>query len=162
MTTKTGNLQQQSENMNRQTRDYAMRVECCPDSDAAHSLLKPWLINWTETRVTCNARDGRCHVLRDMKILFSVIDSAPTLVEMRWLLDAIPDLHVGAQSLDDAAIYTEDRIHFDELEIGRPTCEIIDIVKQFLAVCGEDWADTARRLEEAAQVLDAAVGDDVD
>ena len=119
---------------------YAMRVECASDAIVSWVVLAPWVVEWRQARSAIEGVDGKPHFIPDLDIEFTVGENAPTLVEMRWLLNCVADLHVAAQSLNLASAYDGGRVSYEEVEKGQPLQTVIQQVHKRLAGSGATWS----------------------
>src|SRR5690349_18862309 len=85
---------------------YAMRAECQADSVQMRAVLGLWLTMWREDQCGVAGPYDGSHMLPDVDIMFSLRAHAPTLEEVRWLLDHLVDCHVGAETVSRVSEYT--------------------------------------------------------
>lgn len=138
---------------------YRMRTECQPDCDVARLLLGRWLTSWSECVATC--LDSGDLLGPDMEVEFTVVEGAPSLEQLRWLLAQAPDLHVAAESLMVAKKYTGDRCRFDCSLLDPPDDETLRTLQASLRRGLDCMDDTRERVEEAAESVTAVFGDDM-
>lgn len=105
---------------------YKFRAECTADAQAARAVFHPWILNWQEVRATLE-HEGVVYGLPDVDVEFTLVDGAPALGEMLWLLDGIDNCHVVADTLDTLENYTGDRKFRERFggQAQRPRKEII-------------------------------------
>lgn len=141
---------------------YALRVEWESDCLAIRAVLAPWLVIWREDHTFLFSPDSRPDWLPDRDVLFSLRSDAPSLKEVRWLIDAIVDCHVASQSLSEAACYTGERLPYDKMDdhMCRPTNEVIAMARDSARDSQRFLADQFDRFEEAAERFDAELGHD--
>lgn len=94
---------------------FAMRTECSVDCVLIRAALGRWVTMWREDRSEFIALDGTTHSLPDMDVVFSLKASAPSLKEVRWLLECLIDCHVAAETLMPVHEYTGERVYRDGL-----------------------------------------------
>ena len=135
---------------------YAMRAECQADCVQMRALLGVWVTMWREDRCELEGADGKTYCIPDVDIAFSLSADAPSLNEVRWLLDKLVDCHVGAQSVNHAAQYTGDRC-YDDLDqlMQKPSDDTIrqarECARRTRAGLRADFA----RIDDAIERLDA-------
>lgn len=141
---------------------YALRVEWESDCFAIRAVLAPWLVIWREDHAFLNGRDGGRGWLPDRDVLFSLRSDGPRLEEVRWLIDAIIDCHVAAQSLAEAKSYTGERVPYDEMAVfmHRPSDDVIVQARDAVRDVRNYIAEQFDRFEEAAERFDAELGHD--
>jgi hypothetical protein len=141
---------------------YALRVEWESDCVAIRAVLAPWLVIWREDQAVLTGTDGRPSWLPDLDVLFSLRSDGPCLQEVRWLIDAIVDCHVAAQSLSEVASYTGERLPHDEMDdhMRRPADQVIAAARDSARKAKSFLSHQFDRFEEAAERLDAELGDD--
>jgi hypothetical protein len=141
---------------------YAMRVECEADSLVIRAVLARWVTTWREDQSPFIAPDGQTCWLPDKDIVFTLRPEAPSLSEVRWLIDAIIDCHVAAQSLSDAKSYTGERVPHDEMAAftQRPGDDVVVQARDAVRDIRNYIAGQFDRFEEAADRFDAELGHD--
>ena len=87
---------------------YKFRAECSTDAQAIRATLKPWLFSWNESRDYLEHL-GVEYPVPDVTVEFSIESSGPTLPEIRWMMDAIDNCHVAAESVELVSLYTGER-----------------------------------------------------
>jgi hypothetical protein len=139
---------------------YALRVECESDCYAIRAVLAPWLVIWREDQAVLTGTDGRLSWLPDRDVLFSLRSDGPCLEEVRWLIDAIIDCHVAAQSLSEVVCYTGERLLHDEMDdhVRRPTEQVIVKARDAARQAQSFLAYQFDRFEEAAERFDSELG----
>ena len=90
---------------------YAMRAESQTDAFAIRAVLSPWVASWTELWFV----DDGIKTSPDIKIDFVLGWNPPSFPELQWLIYALPDCHVAAESLRPAKDYTGDRTSHEKL-----------------------------------------------
>jgi hypothetical protein len=135
---------------------YAMRAECQADCVQMRALLGVWVTMWREDRCEVEGADGKPYRIPDVDIAFSLSADAPSLNEVRWLLDKLIDCHVAAQSVNHATQYTGERCYdaLDDL-MQQPSDDTIrharDSARRTKAGLRADFT----RLDDAIERLDA-------
>ena len=150
---------------------YKLRTEFRHDCLQILCLLRPWVLSWKESPGlglddSHVDDDGRIWSSQDCGIDFGVefiiAEGGPTLKEIRWLINAIVDCHVAAQTVSERAQYTGKRIDyelFDDMamppspQVIRTAIEAIKEQQESLAICHERSMKTIDR-------LDVQLGDD--
>ena len=84
---------------------YMFRAECPGDADIVRSLLVRSLLSWHQ---------DTCSGWPDTDVTFTVKAGGPTLEQMKWLIDQVPDCHVICESLAPAGEYTGERVWLSE------------------------------------------------
>ena len=150
---------------------YKLRTEFRHDCLQIQCLVKPWLLSWKESpgwgpndsHVDDNGRiwvSQDCCI--DVDVEFIIAEGGPTLKEIRWLINAIIDCHVAAETVSEQAQYTGERIDyelFDEMAIPpspqviRKAIEAVKEQQENLKLCRERTMKTIER-------LDVQLGDD--
>lgn len=87
---------------------YMFRAECASDAHSVRAALMPWLLAWTENRDVTSV-NGLPVALGDVTVSLSIVQEGPSLSQLRWILDVIPDAHVAAESLMPADEFTGER-----------------------------------------------------
>ena len=87
---------------------YKFRAECAPDAHVIRGVLLPWLLRWKEAREV-REHDGQLHALGGVTVEFSMGAGAPDIGGLCWLMDAIPNCHVPAETLSLVEYYTGER-----------------------------------------------------
>jgi len=87
---------------------YKFRAECATDAQAIRATLRPWLFSWNEHSDTVEHL-GTEYAVPDVVVEFSVLHDGPTLREIRWLMDAIDNCHVPAESVELLHDYSGER-----------------------------------------------------
>ena len=87
---------------------FKFRGECSADAQAIRAILLPWLIDWQEVRSKIEF-EGSIYAIYDVNVVFSLTDDGPSLNEMLWLIDAIDNCHIAAETLARKDDYTGER-----------------------------------------------------
>lgn len=87
---------------------YKFRAECATDAQAIRATLRPWLRSWNEHSTTVEHL-GTEYAVADVDVDFSIDCDGPNLREIRWLMDAIDNCHVPAESVELVNDYTGER-----------------------------------------------------
>jgi glutamate/tyrosine decarboxylase-like PLP-dependent enzyme len=79
---------------------------------------------------------------------------------LRWLIDAIVDCHVAAQSLAEAQAYTGERVSHEEMAalMRRPGDDVVAQARDAVRGVRNHIAEQFDRFEEAAERFDAELG----
>lgn len=138
---------------------YAMRAECQADCVLMRAVLGRWLTVWREDRCYVEGSDGVSHPIPDVDIVFSMRAHAPSLEEIRWLLDCLIDCHVAAQSLNHASEYTGERV-YDKLPqlMRRPGDEVVKEARECARRTKVCLRDDFGRIDDAVARLSAELG----
>lgn len=136
-------------------KSYQMRTECQPDCDVARGLLNPWLASWTENSARCP--DTGDLLPPDMDVEFTLVESAPELCTLRWLLSLAVDLHVAAESLDLAEKYSGKRIDYEVIPLGQASNEEIAAMLPRLTRFHNCTASSKQRVSGALRELQATL-----
>lgn len=135
---------------------YAMRAECQPDCVQIRAVLGVWLSMWREDSCYATGADGSPYRLPDVDIVFSMVPDAPSIEEVRWLVDCLVDCHVPAETLTLAHEYTGERVYLDaEGMMRRPSDTVIKTARE----CAKRTRVCLRadfgRIDEAVEWLSA-------
>lgn len=87
---------------------YQAGFECNADAQIVRGLLLPWLLMFEAIREVTE-HDGQDIAFGDVTVIFSLVEGAPTYGELLWLIDALVDCHVAAQTLALRIDYTGER-----------------------------------------------------
>lgn len=135
---------------------YRLRTECQSDCLQVRAVLGSWLTSWREDQ--CQIEDGKGKLVRipDQDAFFSVQADAPSLAEIRWLLDCLVDCHVAAESVNTAAAYDGERLYYDKLDElkRRPSDKVITQARDGVARTKAGFQHEFRKLDEATEGLD--------
>jgi hypothetical protein len=112
---------------------YRARVECQMDATLVHAMLSPWLENWSQPLAPTAGNEGTPGPV-GCEVEFRLGGDGPKLHELLWLLDALPNCHVAADTLSLAGHYTGTRRLHDAFAAPakRPTSEVLDLACQAL------------------------------
>ena len=112
---------------------YRARVECQMDATLVHAMLSPWIENRAQPLAPTAGNEGTPGPV-GCEVEFRLAGDGPTLHELLWLLDALPNGHVAADTLALAENYTGTRRLHDAFDAPakRPTSEVLDIAGQAL------------------------------
>lgn len=109
---------------------YGLRTEFRRDCMLIMATLSPWLISWREASGWAQDDshvdpDGRVWSSQswcsDTDVQFVIAAHGPKLNELQWLISAIVDCHVAAETVSPLEAFTGERLHYDELaEIATP------------------------------------------
>ena len=113
--------------------NYRARVECQMDATLVHAMLSPWLENWSQP-VAPTATNEVAPGPVGCELEFRLGGDGPKLHALLWLLDALPNCHVAADTLAHAEHYTGVRRFHDAFAAPaeRPSCEVLDLACQAL------------------------------
>jgi hypothetical protein len=75
------------------------------DASLVHALLSPWLESWSQPPEPMSGDDTGGGPL-GCELEFRLNGDGPNLNELLWLLDALPNGHVAAQTVSLASSYT--------------------------------------------------------
>ena len=87
---------------------FEFRGECSADAQAVRSVLLPWLMDWQEVRSNLDY-EGKSYAMAAVNVVFSLINEGPSLNEMLWLIDAIDNCHIAAETLSRKDNFTGER-----------------------------------------------------
>lgn len=93
---------------NEKQTSYKFRAECATDVQAIRAVLLPWLYQWVETKDILEFKDVE-YSMPSMTVELSLIDGGPNLHEIQWLLDAIDNAHIAAETINLTEEYTGER-----------------------------------------------------
>lgn len=96
---------------NRSTTDAVnikLRTECPVDAEAVRSVLLPWVLA-VETKSEPLEYDGNLLRSVDAESTFKLCPGAPSVEELRYILDAVPNAHYAADTIELAETYTGER-----------------------------------------------------
>lgn len=109
---------------------YGLRTEFRRDCMLIMATLSPWLLSWKEasgwarddSHLDADGRVWSGHSWSsDTDVQLVVAAHGPTLNELRWLISAIVDCHVAAETIAPLDSFTGERLHYDELaELATP------------------------------------------
>jgi molybdopterin converting factor small subunit len=143
---------------------YGLRTECRFDCQQIIAILRPWLLSWKESSgylADDSYVDGNGVIWAsqnwalDTDVQFIIKPDGPCLNEIRWMLNALVDCHVAAESVDVLGKYTGERIDFEELEkvATLPKYSMIKAAIQKLEACRELNNISIRNLDDAIASL---------
>jgi hypothetical protein len=104
---------------------YGLRTECRFDCQQIIAILRPWLLSWKESSgyLSDDSYVDENGVIwasqnwaLDTDVQFIIKPDGPCLNEIRWMLNALVDCHVAAESVDVLEKYTGKRIGNKKLE----------------------------------------------
>ncbi len=87
---------------------FEFRAECSADAQAIRAVLLPWLMEWREVRSNLDYM-GERYATSDVNVVFSVTDEGPSFYEIIWLIDAIDNCHVAAETISIVEYFTGER-----------------------------------------------------
>lgn len=96
---------------NRSTTDAVnikLRTECPVDAEVVRSVLLPWVLA-VETKTEPLNYEGKLHRGVDTVSTFKLCPGAPSVEELRYILDAVPNAHDAADTMELAEDYTGER-----------------------------------------------------
>lgn len=109
---------------------YGLRTEFRRDCMLIMATLSPWLLSWKEASGWARDEshvdpDGRVWSSQnwccDTDVQFVIAAHGPRLNELQWLIGAIVDCHVAAETVAPLESFTGERLHYDELaELATP------------------------------------------
>jgi hypothetical protein len=109
---------------------YGLRTEFRRDCMLIMATLSPWLLGWKEasgwaqddSHVDPDGRVWSSHGWSlDTDVRLVIAAHGPTLNELQWLIGAIGDCHVAAETVAPLEAFTGERVPYDELaEIATP------------------------------------------
>lgn len=109
---------------------YGLRTEFRRDCMLIMAVLSPWLLSWKEASGWAQDDshvdpDGKVWSSQswslDTDVQFVIAAHGPKLNELQWLIGAIVDCHVAAETVAHLEAFTGERLHYDELaEIATP------------------------------------------
>ena len=142
---------------------YAMRAECQLDCLQMRAVLGIWVAMWREDRCYIEGSDGVPLALPDVDVVFSMTADAPSIEEIRWLLDCLVDCHVAAESLCAFSDYTGERAdHLEMLDLmRRPSNEVISEARGCIRRTKTCLRNDFGRLNDAAGRLESELGCDI-
>lgn len=120
---------------------YGLRTEFHRDCQLIMSTLSPWLLSWKEASGDAPDEshvdvDGRVWSAQnwggDTDVQLVVDAHGPNLNELRWLIDAIADCHVAAETIAPLKRYTGERIGYQELAtvaVAPPAAMLKKVIK---------------------------------
>jgi hypothetical protein len=108
---------------------FEFRGECSADAQAIRAVLFPWLMDWREARSNLDF-EGEKYAMADVSVVFSLTADGPSLNEMLWLIDAIDNCHIAAETLSRAEDFTGERQNRGTFEFPaqRPSDDILQRV----------------------------------
>lgn len=141
---------------------YAMRAEGAADCILMRSVLGPWLTMWRQDRCQIHNPAGELFTIPDIDVVFATTVDGPSLAEIRWLLNCLVDCHVGAESLRFVHEYTGERMSPREVQrqTRRPNDAMLKAASKFLKSTKTCLRNEFARLDEAADLLNAELGND--
>lgn len=89
-------------------RVIAFRAECPVDAEAIRSLMLPWTLG-LEAHVQPLEHEGTTYRAVDTEVKLIMRPGAPTVPELRYMWDAIPNAHIAADTLLSERAYTGER-----------------------------------------------------
>ncbi|NML45909.1 hypothetical protein HHL11_19325 [Ramlibacter sp. G-1-2-2] len=105
---------------------YGLRTEFHRDCQLIRSTLSPWLLSWKEASGHAPDEshidaDGRIWSAQswggDTDVQLVIAAHGPNLNELQWLIGAIVDCHVAAETIAPLTCYTGERIGYEELAL---------------------------------------------
>lgn len=149
----------------KERRRMTFRAEYLGDVVLARLALAPYVCRWADAddlgTDTKGAKTAACSG-RGHTIELEVIDGAPSLDQLRWLLAQMTDMHVAAESLDYTACYTGERIHYKYLERMTPPSAVLEEMRPVFRRVDELHDNLMLRFVGFTATLDAEfpVGDE--
>jgi hypothetical protein len=126
-------------------RKYTLRCEYAKDTIIIRTILSRWILVWIEKPYI----DA---TYPDVQVTFGVRDDAPETYVLRQILNAVIDLHVAAESLEESHAYTGVRREVLETITEKDLIlEIIKEAKDALADASARMADTIETFQEEIQ-----------
>jgi hypothetical protein len=151
------------------TKRLRMRLEFLSDVAVARVALAAYVCRWTDVDSESFAATGKTRevtTLRGHDVEFEFADDSLTLDQLRWLLNQIPDMHVAAESLNYAHLYTGERLNYEYFERMQPSDELVVKMAKtslrltnFLRLLAEQ-VETLQETLKAAAPSDAVFDDD--
>lgn len=102
------------------------RAECPVDAEAVRSLLWPWALSFeTETEPLEHA--GRLLRCSDIEVTVRLCPGSPSVDELRYICDALPNAHYAADTMEAAKDYTGERVPRTSWtgDVKRPTQAVL-------------------------------------
>lgn len=109
---------------------YGLRTEFRRDCELIVAVLSPWLLSWKEAAAWMRDDshvdpDGKVWSSQnwtcDTVVQFVIAKGGPKLSELQWLINAIVDCHVAAQTVAPLEAYTGERLHYETFdEVATP------------------------------------------
>lgn len=89
-------------------RVVAFRSECPVDAEVIRALMTPWTLGHS-TQAEPLEHEGKCYRSPDVEVKLTLSADAPTVAELRYIWDAVPNVHISADTLAQEDEYTGDR-----------------------------------------------------
>jgi hypothetical protein len=87
---------------------YKFRAEMPIDAELIKKALKNSIVDWKEFDVFLDLPEGPYKV-PDIEVIVEIIESGPTLDEIREIMNNITDCHIATQTLNYLDEYTGER-----------------------------------------------------
>lgn len=89
-------------------RVIAFRAECPADVEAIRALMTPWTLGYSTEAPPMEYEGKRCRST-DVDVKMTLRAQAPSVAELRYIWDAVPNIHICADTLEQEHEYTGER-----------------------------------------------------
>lgn len=124
----------------RRGKKLRMRTEFLCDALELRIALLPYVLHWTErsTEFGHETQHPTAVAALDREIELEVVETAPSLDHLRWYINQMVDMHVAAESLQDANRYTGERLPYHLLVLMEPPLAVVECLLD-AAKAGANW-----------------------
>jgi len=150
---------------------YGLRTEFHRDCTLIMAILSPWLLSWKEASGWVQDKshvdpDGKIWSSNswsgDTDVQFVIAAHGPKLNELQWLIGAIVDCHVAAETVALFEAFTGERLNYDELAkiVTPPSPSMLKKAIQALRETQKTYAMFSDFHQETIEHCQAAMGDE--